>query len=489
MNCKPVPALMRVPLLAALLLAALASAASSARAVLPPLETGVSYVYQPDPLEFAHVKAAGAKLVQTPVRWATVAPAKLPGSWNPEDPADPHYDWGDLDAWVRGAVAAGLTPLLQVRGAPAWAQRCTGRTDAPCDTDPAALAAFTKAAVRRYSGGFGGLPRVRYWQGMNEPNLDLFFKPQYVNGKAASPSLYRRLINSFYAAVKSVDPSALVLSAGLGPIAQPPYAIGPLTFTRKLLCMKGGAHPRPDRSSCEGGVHFDIFDMHPYTSGGPTHQGPAGDVELGDIPKLQALLAAADRAGRIKGAFRRTPLWITEMSWDSKPPDPGGVAMRTESQWIGEALYRSWKAGVHQFFWFTIVDFNEPDVPNYESIQAGLYFWAPSIAAQQPKEILFAFRFPFVAFARRDGLYFWGRTPASRGGRVAIQALAKGGWRTLSVARADSRGMFAGTLPSRYGHNKRGAVRARYRGGEVSLAFPMRRVGDRTQFPFGIPSG
>jgi hypothetical protein len=479
----PLPA--RALGLAALLaLATLALAGHAPAADLPPLETGVSYVYQDDPIEFEHVKATGAKLVQTPLRWANVAPRTPPASWDPEDPADPNYDWSDVDHLVAHAVEAGLTPLLQVRGAPLWAQRCEGTTDAPCDPDPAALAVFAKAAARRYSGSFGGLPRVRFWQALDEPNLSLFFAPQYVGDRATSPELYRWLVNSFYAAVKSVDPSDLVISAGLGPIAVDGFTIGPMPFTRKLLCMKGRNDPHKTKGSCEGGVHFDIFDIHPYTSGGPTHAGGKDDVELGDIEKLQALLAAADRDGRIKGQFRRTPLWITELSWDSSPPDPGGLPMKIESQWTAEALYRSWLAGVHRFFWFSLVDFNEPDVPFNVSLQSGLYFWDQSTVAQQPKEVLYAFRFPFVAFPRRKGLYFWGRTGNSHGGRVAIQVLKKGHWRVTDVVHADANGMFTGTARTHYGANKNGAVRANYMG-EESLPFPMRRVGDFPHPPFG----
>jgi hypothetical protein len=456
-------------------------------AALAPLQTGVSYVYGNEPVEFEQVRATGARLVLTPLRWPLVAPKIPPASWNPEDPADPNYDWKFFDFWVTRAVEAGLTPVLQVRGAPLWAQRCPPplEADAPCNPDPAALAAFAKAATRRYSGKFGGLPRVRYWQGLNEPNLSLFFNPQYEGDAPVSPRLYRTLINSFYAAVKSVDPSNLVLAAGLGPIAVPKYTIGPMRFTRLLLCMVGHRHPRPTGGDCEGGVHFDIFDVHPYTTGGPTHEGGINDVELGDLPKLQELLLAADRAGRIKGQFKRTPLWVTELSWDSSPPDPGGLPMAIESQWTAEALYRSWSAGVSNFFWFSLVDFDpEPGVPPSQTLESGLYFWAPSIAARQPKEVLYAFRFPLVAFPRRDGLFFWGRTPTSSQGKVRLQVKEGGGWHKAGVAHADRNGMFTGLLNTHYGSNKEGAVRARF-AGHVSPAFPMRRVGDFRHSPFG----
>jgi hypothetical protein len=457
-------------------------------AKLAPLNTGISYVYGNEPLEFQHVVATGSKWALKPMRWWEIAPANLPSNWNPENEADPHYDWSFYDTWARNAVAAGITPVFQIRGVPAWAQECPvpGPVDTPCKPSPSALEAFAKAAAAHFSGGVPGVPQVTYWQGLNEPNLSLFFSPQYEGDKAVSPILYRRLINAFYRGIKAIMPSNVVIAAGLGPIAVPKYTIGPMKFTRDMLCMTGRAHPHKIKgTNCEGGVHFDIFDIHPYTTGGPTHEGGPDDVELGDIPKLQALLRAADRAGRIKGnLFKRTPLWITELSWDSKPPDPGGLPTRIENQWIAEALYRTWKAGVRNFFWFSLVDFEPEGKPFSESLESGLYYWAPKLENQQPKPILAAYRFPFVAFPKSNGLLVWGRTSAWKGGRVAIQVKVGGKWRTLKVLRADSHGMFSATLKSDYGANEKGDVKAVY-SGESSVPFPMNPVGDFVHPPFG----
>ncbi|MDX6626012.1 MAG: hypothetical protein QOE56_1001 [Solirubrobacterales bacterium] len=462
--------------------------AERAEAKLPPLNTGVSYVYGNEPLEFQHVLATGANMALVPLRWADVAPPKPPANWDAASPADPNYDWAFYDTWVKNAVAAGLTPILQVRGAPSWAQECPTPfpPDSPCKPSPPLLESFAKAAASRYSGSFGGLPRVVYFQGLNEPNLYAFFNPQYEGNSLVSPTLYRRLINSFYNGIKSVMPSDFVIAAGLGPVEIPNIAVGPMKFARAMLCMTGRAHPHKIKgSNCEGGVHFDAFDIHPYTSGGPTHEGGPDEVQLGDIPKLQALLKAADDAGRIKSNLhKRTPLWITELSWDSKPPDPGGLPMAIEKQWIAEALYRSWKAGVRNFFWFSLVDFQPEGLPFPASIQAGLYFWAPKVADQRPKPIINAFRFPFVAFPKASGLLIWGRNGVYKGGKVAIQAKRDGKWRTLKVVRADGNGLFSATLSSHYGRDKKGSVRARY-AGETSIPFPMKPVGDFFHRPFG----
>lgn len=455
------------------------AAAANAR----PLLTGVSGLegYEASTLE--RVRIAGARFAYVPVGWGGVAPRQEPHDWNPRNPADAAYDWRATDLAVAAVVEAGLTPVIEVHGAPAWSQSCTvpsGIYGAICGPDPTQFSYFAEAASARYSGHFGDLPHVRFWQALNEPNLSLFFNPQYENGKPVSPKLYRKLLNSFYYGVKSVSPSDRILAAGLGPIEVRRWTIGPMRFARELLCMVGRRKPRPTGGKCEGGVHFDIFDIHPYTTGGPTHKGHVNDVELGDLEKLHRLLKAADQAGRIKGRFRRTPLWVTEFSWDSKPPDPGGVPMRILKRWTAEALYRAWRTGISHFFWYSLRDEERGTRSFSETVQSGLYF------ADKPKPNMYAFRFPFVAYSRKSGFFFWGRTPNSRGGRVLIQIRKGGGWRNAMVARANRSGIFKGVARGTYGRHKRGTVRARYRG-ERSVPFSLKPVKDFYQAPFGNP--
>ena len=476
-----------VSTLLSILVALIWPAASESRS----LKTGVSYVWSEDPANFAHVKSTGAEFTHTWLNWGLVAPDLEPVQWDPTDPGDSRYRWGHMDSWVANAVAAGLIPVLQIYGAPRWAQGCAGAdfyASAPCDIDSKAMAAFAIAAARRYSGTFQGLPRVRYWQAQNEPNLSLFFKPQFEGKRPVSPGNYRTLINDFYPAVKSVNPSNMVLAAGLAPIGRPGTAVTPLRFTRMLLCMSGGRKPKPVGGSCGGGVKFDIFDMHPYTTGAPTHRGTGGDVQMGNIEQLQNLLAAADRAGRIDGAFKRTPLWITEMSWDTKPPDPGGLPMGIATRWTSEALYRAWSAGVSHFFWFTIRDDFTGDRPFNETFQSGLFIRGPTPDQDRPKKRLIdAFSFPFVAYSQSDGFSFWGRAPRGLTGPITIQ-IRKGGWRDVAVARTDRTGIFQGSVQGRYGRGKRGVVRARYRR-QMSVPFSLRPVKDFYQPPFGRAIG
>jgi hypothetical protein len=472
--------------LAVTMLLSLGSAPSDAAA--QPFTTGVTNLGTNAQLAFQRTRESGARFVRIQLYWGGTAPNLEPADWNPANPNDPAYDWLASDEAVRNALAAGLTPLLQVDGTPKWAQRCQTPGAFPgaiCDPDPEALRAFATAAANRYSGRTPGVPAVKYFQALNEPNLSLFFFPQYeTSGKALSPYLYRDLINAFYAGIKAAEPSALVVAAGLGPIAIPQYTIGPMKFAEQLLCMTGGKHPKPTKDSCGGGVHFDIFAVQPYTTGGPNHQGAANDVEIGDLAKLQNLIAAADRAGRIVGASKDTPLWVTEFSWDSKPPDPGGLPMRIETRWVAEALHTAWNAGVENFFWYSLHDeARDPSRPYSDSLESGLYYRGPTLEEDQPKPFLSAFRFPFVAYPG-NSLSYWGKTPSGRGGKVKIEILNHGKWKRLATARADKDGIFKGRIKTGYGRNLKGSARARS-GKQLTPAFSMRPVKDFYHPPFG----
>jgi hypothetical protein len=468
---------------AALLATALAPASAPAR----PLVTGVTLIGGEE-TGFQRIRHAGARFVRLTIFWSDVAPSSEPPAWNPSNPADPNYNWRGVDRAIKAAVKANLTPLVQIYNAPPWAERCD--SEGPnCDIDPQAFATFSRAAAARYSGAYPGLPRIRYWQALNEPNLDLYFNPQFRGGRPVAPVLYRTLINAFAAAVKSVHRSNRIVGPGLAPLEVEGFGLGPLEFTRRLLCMRGRHRPRPAKG-CTKKTRFDVWATNPYTTGGPTHEaaGP-DDVSLGDLPEMRRLLRAAERAGHIRSALHPVPFWVTEFSWDSRPPDPGGLRWRIHARWAAEAIYRAWHAGVTTFFWLGLRDRAVPaGTPSYLIEQSGLYLRGPTLAQDRPKRVLRAFRFPFVAFRSRKGIRVWGRTPSSGPGKVKIQVGRGKRWRRIAVLRADRNGIFGKVLRTRFGRNKRGLVRAGYRR-QKALPFSLHYVGDFYAPPFGLAPG
>ena len=423
---------------------------------------------------FRRVRASGATAVRVEALWTSIAPARPS---RPTDPADPVYAWAPLDAELRLAAANGLRPILSVWGAPAWARAGPGRLDPV----PADFGRFATALATRYSGRYRGLPRVRHWKVWNEPNATTYLAPQLARGRVVSAAVYRSLVNAFAGAVHRVSRANVVIAGALSPFTvstESVRTVGPMRFMRELLCMSDGRRPRP---TCGARVEFDVWAHHPYTSGGPTHKAfRPDDVSLGDLGKMRRLLEAAVRARRVV-ARQRVPFWVTEFSWDTKPPDRGGVPTRLHSRWVAEALYRMWDAGVSLVTWYLLRDQPVAEGP----FQSGLFWNGGSLARDRAKPALQAFRFPFVAFRKRGGIFVWGRTPAGRPARVIVERRAGRRWRAAAVLRTNGAGIFTRQLPLR--SSPRDSLRARIVGrADASLGFSLTRPRDRFVRPFGM---
>lgn len=440
---------------------------------------------------FAHAHQTGASAVRLLLLWSSVAPLRLRKSSQPTDPANPRYRWGSIDRQVKLALQAGLQPILCIVDAPPWARTpaADGSRALPQLRDPADdVGSFMLAAARRYSGTFKGLPRVRYWQVWNEPNLSFFLDPQYVDGQPASPAIYRQMVNAAADAVHSVHGDNLLIAGGQAPFVHgkpntdprvSQVAMGPMKFMRELLCMSGDQPPKP---TCDAQVKFDVWSHHPYTAGGPgTRAKVEGDVSLGDLPAMKALLDAAVAAHHIvsRGPVR---FWVTEFSWDSKPPDPGGVPVALEAQWVSGAMYDMWTAGVSLVTWYLIHDLP----PSLQAGQSSLYS-GTKIASDKPKPTLTAFRFPFVGHVLNGTISVWGRTPWGKPGRVLVEESGVGGWKRLGIVQANRHGIFTQTFGAPHGR----LVRARVlgKGGLASVPFPLAGPRNMDVNPFGAPNG
>jgi hypothetical protein len=474
------------------LMAAIGSTSTAGAA--RPIETGVTSVdiAQIDgSLAFERIRDAGAKWTRVIIFWPEVAPKNEPSAWNPRDPSDPNYDWSLYDDQIRWAVESGVEPMISIFAAPKWAERCKTNPSisipGTCNPDPRLFADFAEAAARRYSGEFVDLPRVRYWKVWNEPNLGYYLMPQVRGGKKVSPDLYRNLLNGMAARVRKVNPSNRILGGGLGPIGGP-RRISPLDFMRRLFCVKGRKKLTKGRS-CGAKLRFDIWAHNAYTSGRPDQEAQhPDDVSMGDLPEMRSFLDQSRRLGRVATNRSRIPFWITEMSWDSKGPDPRGVPMNRLKIWVSEAIYQAWKANVSHFFWLSLRDWARPPGET-RTIESGLYFRGPTLAQDRPKPILQSFRFPFVSFRNGKGIRVWGRTPDSGPGRIEISYRKRGSWRSIGFVRAGSNGVFSGLVRTSLGRDRKGHVKAEVISGRSepagSVPFPLRLDRVNYQPPFG----
>jgi hypothetical protein len=366
---------------------------------------------------------SGSQVVRISLGWPGIAPVRPS---DPMNPADPAYDWTNTDAAVADSLARGQEVLLSIDGAPHWAQG----SDRPRRSDshawkpsPKALGAFATAAARRYAG------RVRAYQVFNEPNLDKYLAPQWVRRKgrlrAFAPGHYRKMLNAAYAGFKSVNRRNLVVTAGTAPYGDPVPGGGrimPVRFWRTVLRKR---------------TRFDVLAHHPYAIAGPNRRAlNRDDVALPDLHKLRKL--APDKR-----------LWVTEVSWDSSPPDPHGVPAKKHARWLAEAFYVLWRQEVDTILWFQIRD--QPKGQGYEfGNQSGIH-----LVDGRAKRSQRAFAFPFVARRANGRTTLWGRAPAT--GQLTIERRSNGAWEhhsTFAVGHGrvfDRRTSAAGTFRARQG--------------------------------------
>lgn len=428
-------------------------------------------------------RAARASAVRLFVRWSEIAPVRPPDGAAARDPGWPGYRWEAADAVVRDVAAAGLEPLVSFLQAPSWAEgrgrpRVSERV--PAGTwrpSPEAYEDFAAAAAGRYSGMHrdpvrpGRLPRIRYWQSWNEPNLTDYLTPQWQRRRgrwvATSPGHYRRMLNAFYSGVKGVDATNLVISAATAPFGdyQPgARRIPPAYFTRELLCVRGIQRPRAFNCA-DSPARFDALAHNPYPIGPPRrHAANPDDVVVPDFDRLIRPLAAARRAGKVAPRGPKQ-IWATEISWDSDPPDPEGVPARLHARYLSGALFVLWRQGVDAVFWYLLRDSEEGRGFEF-GLQSGLFTRGSSIALDQPKPAYAAFRFPFVAYRYGSFVRPWGIAPAP--GRVAIERRGRGGWSRVYSVTAGSDRVFYGRMRARAGT----VLRARV-GDEVSLSWEV----------------
>jgi len=392
-----------------------------------PLALGFSGV-----TDLSRVTAVGGTTVRLGAGWPAAMRPK-----EPTDPADPAYNFTGDDEALRAAHSHGLRVVLEFTYAPRWAEgpnRPRSAKPGSWMPNPAAVGAYAAALSRRYSGRYPDplrpgrtLPRIAALQVWNEPNLASYLTPQWrrVGGHYSifSPSWYRRMLNAAYLAVKRVNRTMPVAAGGTAPYGdlspdQPSGAgqrIQPARFFREMLSKR---------------VRFDAWDHHPYPIGDPfQHALNRDDAAINDLGKLSRPLRAAQRAGRVlpRGGHQR--LWITEVSYDTNPPDRDGVPIRTQARWLSQTLYLLWRQGASLVTWFRETDENPGNPPAYNGTsQSGVFFLD---GAEKPSAQ--AFRFPMTALSRGSRrTLVWARAPAA--GRLVFEKRSGSSWRTVSSA-------------------------------------------------------
>lgn len=417
--------------------------------------------------------ATGAKVVFLEADWSQLEPTAPPAGIDPSDPSGPQYNFSWLDPVVREFAGTGISVTLYVSHAPRWAEGSGGPSDLESlgawRPNATAFGQLARAVASRYSGAYPdpenpgqALPRVRYFEGWAEPNLALHLAPQWAKQHGhwtyVAPGLFRKLLNAFYAGIKSVHRDNFVVTAGLAPFGDP---IGservdrartpPAQFMRSVLCLNGRRALTPQH--CANPAHFDAIAMDPYETSSPTtHAANADDVSAPDLGKLTRIVSKAVRVGNALPRSHK-PLWVTEFSYDSNPPNPTAVSTALQAKWLEEAFYVFWREHASTVIWYLIRDQGGTNWST--SYFSGVYFLDGT-----PKPSFTAYRFPFVVM----GSTVWGIAPAA--GTLAVQRESGGSWHTLFNVRASAGATFTHRISSRLHGSFRAVV-----DGQSSLAW------------------
>ena len=189
----------------------------------------------------------------------------------------------ELNALAGAATAAknaGVDPIIAV-------YQLSSQTPLTPE-DRADFAAYTVALVR-------ALPEVDRVIVGNEPNLNLFWLPQYdAAGNDAAAPAFEQLLATTYDAVKAARPKVEVIGAGLAPRgSDDPSSTRPTHSPTRFILDLGAAY----RASGRDRPIMDAFSIHPYGESPrirPTFAHPhSTSIGIADYGKLVDLLGRA----------------------------------------------------------------------------------------------------------------------------------------------------------------------------------------------------
>jgi hypothetical protein len=398
------------------------------------------------------MKALGTDVVRIQVYWNEIAPRKKPTGFDGSNPGS--YNWSAYDDFVRSVVARGMRPMLTLGNrAPAWATRKPKHSHHGTYRPSARqFERFVRAAGRRYSGAFLGLPRVILWSIWNEPNLSGWLQPQRTrSGKTPlSPSIYRNLYLAGYRGLRDTGHRRdTILIGELAPTGTgTKRKVSPLSFLREMFCLNSHYRQIRGRAAKRRGckrvkrIPTSGLAYHPYTPRGGPRSKPRNrnDAGIGQLSRVSRVLNALSRRKKLS---RRRPIWITEYGFQTNPPDIFQFPIRRVPGYMDTSEWIAFRNGrVKSVDQFSLKDerLKGRGFRRYAAFQQGLRF----SNGKKKKGVYAAWRMPAYVRARgRRVEVFAGLRSAARGTAVAVYSRRKGHhYRKLGSGRVNVRGYF-----------------------------------------------
>jgi hypothetical protein len=392
-----------VTLLVAITSAGLGGSQTRAQQPVAPLLMGMYGGYN-DPQAMQQVRSVGATAMRIYVEWNLLQPYEY---YNTSDLMEPTAR-ATFERQLRNITDAGLTPIVLIGEAPAWA---SPRPRGPLLPDKLpSYVRFVELLVKTYS---VAPYNVHYWELWPEPDAvdtisqavlnrygeDILKRRAWGNHGAA----YAEMLKAVYPAIKRADPTAKVLN---GAIAFDWFESSTADFNRGGIFNFRFLH---DVIAAGGACCFDIVAFNSYAAFAPGWEEHEPSAARDIAAKTNYLRSELQRLGVNK------PMMVMEVGfWSQGGAIPtrlsdGSIATLQPSPerhaaYLAKTYIRAASVGLQSVAWYTFRD------QAYDSDKRGIV-----TEALAPKPAYFAYR--QVADHLRDATYL---------GPLAVQRLDAG---------------------------------------------------------------
>jgi hypothetical protein len=376
-------------LAAALVAAAGVTSAAAAPSVAYGIQDDAWLAYGPGTVQgrIATLKHLGLHVVRVTVRWDQV------------EESQGTYDWDRTDTVLEPLEAAGIEAIVTLYGTPSWANGGKAPNVAPIRG--ADFASFAAAAAERY-------PAIKRWTVWNEPNQRRWLS-------TVSPAQYvTKLLNPTFAAIHEAAPGDRVAGGVTAPRGGS-GGMSPVAFIRGM----GRAR-----------AHLDAYAHHPYAlapgetpwGGGCTH---CDTITMATIGRLVT---------ETSKAFGPVKLWLTELGYQSNPPDHIlGVPPAMQAEYVAAAAYKAWATPRVEL----LIQYLYRDEPGTDRWQSGL-----QTTTGRTKPAMGAVAAPLAEIRRSARTTsVWGAIRNGTGRRpYRLQMWSAGRWATIGGVRRTAPG-------------------------------------------------